>query len=319
MRGASNVIAALVNRRAAAAGRRWMRSPGKVAQSMFLEMDGNKDGVVTMQDVEGYLQLNPSVSNTACDVQLAKRLKGSTVRPAKARNALRFEDVGAAVKNNTAGTSDDAFFISAQTNTAGIADGIGGWKKYGVDAGLYAQALMQKTRDLLESGAMSTWAAPLQLLEVAYQQTRVAGSATVCLVALRGTALQVCNVGDCQLCLFRDGRLLLRSDVLKHSAGKPYQIAVNCGDVPGDADLFSFPARDGDVVLLGSDGLFNNVTEQYLAELTAHPRRTPIYSAQAVAEDIVDAAHANSVLPSGDPDDITCVILRLGTDVKSTT
>ena len=44
---------------------------------------------------------------------------------------------------------EDAHFVrmSASGGALGVADGVGGWKEYGVDAGLYSRRLLQNTAD----------------------------------------------------------------------------------------------------------------------------------------------------------------------------
>ena len=43
---------------------------------------------------------------------------------------------------NPQSQGDDAHFIFAEKNTIGVADGVGGWARYGVDTGKYAHQLM---------------------------------------------------------------------------------------------------------------------------------------------------------------------------------
>ena len=43
---------------------------------------------------------------------------------------------------NPQSQGDDAHFIFAEKNTIGVADGVGGWARYGIDAGKYARQQM---------------------------------------------------------------------------------------------------------------------------------------------------------------------------------
>ena len=43
---------------------------------------------------------------------------------------------------NAQSQGDDAHFVFAEKNTIGVADGVGGWARYGVDTGKYAHQLM---------------------------------------------------------------------------------------------------------------------------------------------------------------------------------
>jgi protein phosphatase PTC7 len=58
-----------------------------------------------------------------------------------------------------------------------------------------------------------------------------------------------------------------RSPQQEHSFGHPYQLGHFEGaDLPEDAMLTTMPLSPGDIVVLGSDGLWDNVGEEELVE-----------------------------------------------------
>lgn len=84
---------------------------------------------------------------------------------------------------------DDAHFICEEKQTIGIADGVGGWKDKGVNAGEYARELMINSVNALHTerkGAVD----PTRVLSQAYLNTKLPGSSTACLLSLNGN---VCN------------------------------------------------------------------------------------------------------------------------------
>lgn len=58
-----------------------------------------------------------------------------------------------------------------------------------------------------------------------------------------------------------------RSPQQEHTFGYPYQLGHFDGaDLPEDAMLTTMPVSPGDIVILGSDGLFDNVSEEELLD-----------------------------------------------------
>ena len=86
-------------------------------------------------------------------------------------------------KSNPKG--DDAHFICGQKQTIGIADGVGGWTRQGVNAGEYARELMLNS--VIALGAEPNGAViPSRVLSEAYSKTKLPGSSTACLLSLNG-------------------------------------------------------------------------------------------------------------------------------------
>lgn len=63
---------------------------------------------------------------------------------------------------------------------------MGGWAEVGIDAGLYATTLMDRSRD--QANKRATAGEPLDpqaVLQQAHSETKVPGSSTACVLALR--------------------------------------------------------------------------------------------------------------------------------------
>lgn len=163
---------------------------------------------------------------------------------------------------------EDAFFIDNSSGTVGVADGVGGWEALGVDSGLYSRSLMAAAA---AEAAREPRAPAVDVLRAAYGQClRIPGSSTACVVRLRpeARALDAVNLGDSGFVLVRDGRVLLRTKEQQHYFNCPFQIGSS-RDTPDDAARLTVDGlRDGDVMVLASDGLWDNMfTDQLLALL----------------------------------------------------
>jgi protein phosphatase PTC7 len=259
----------------------------------------------------------------------------------------------------------------------GVSDGVYAWRGAGIDAGAFSRALMAAAAAEVEAGATDP-AAVLAGAEAAVRAAGVMGSATACVVLLdpaRG-ALTAANVGDSGFAVagrassygltnsLTGGEISLaynagtggartsssssssrvikfKSPQQEHEFGRPYQLGHHAAaDCAGDAMLATLPLAPGDVVVLGSDGLWDNLGDDgLLAALDAGTggrvaaggrwRPTPEPPA-ALARRLAAAAFAgsvdkkgmtpyaaaasaafNMVYSGGKADDITVVVARV--------
>ena len=106
----------------------------------------------------------------------------------------------------------------------------------------------------------------VEALAVAHKLTRKPGSATACILRLvqESAELEAANVGDSGFIIIRDGEVFFQSPPLQHFFDCPYQFADAPNNAPatdnaGDAQVFRIELRHGDVIILATDGLFDNV------------------------------------------------------------
>lgn len=216
----------------------------------------------------------------------------STVRPlktsaqAKLNAKLRYEYamkvLGHPGKDNG---GEDAAFICSEADMVGVSDGVGGWAERGIDSGAYARSLMEYAHlaalDMVEK--KRSIKDPLDALVRAHKQARDLGSATACILAFDGTTLRAANIGDSGFAIVRRNKLCFKSPSQQHSFNFPYQIGRERGnDSPMLADKFEIELREGDIVVLATDGLFDNVFDDDLCRLTTDARDNG-QSAQEVA------------------------------------
>lgn len=173
---------------------------------------------------------------------------------------------------------EDAYFLAPDGLSLGVADGVGGWGELGIDAGEYSRALMAHCADEAAAAAGADPASgpdPSLVLTAAHARTRAQGSATACVLAMRGgDSLAAANVGDSGFIVARAGSLTFKSPPQQHGFNFPYQLGAPgaAGDSPADADIFRVAVAAGDVIVAGTDGLFDNVFPEEAATMACDAR-----------------------------------------------
>lgn len=164
----------------------------------------------------------------------------------------------------TSQTGEDAYFISQDGSTVGVADGVGGWNQLGVDPSLYSASLMENAKEAVNLGIKI----PVQILSIAYDNSSyITGSSTACILTLNDSELQSANLGDSGFMVVRGNEILFRSKEQQHSFNFPYQLGTGSTDKPEHASIVNLNVEEGDMVVLGSDGLWDNVFESEIVEI----------------------------------------------------
>ncbi|KAJ2598300.1 hypothetical protein GGF39_002710 [Coemansia sp. RSA 1721] len=197
-----------------------------------------------------------------------------------------FDQDGSTEDEMATSAGEDAFFH--RSDALGIADGVGGWSGVkDADPSLFARRLMhhvclevQRYEDIDDEMFSHYYeAAPVDILRRAYDITldemeamATRGSSTACVVVLRGDELRVANLGDCGLTVVRQGDMVYRTEEQQHSFNFPYQLGTEAhSDLPSDAQVFRLKIQKGDVIIVGSDGVFDNLfDEDILEEVNQH-------------------------------------------------
>ncbi|XP_039789331.1 putative protein phosphatase 2C 24 [Panicum virgatum] len=221
---------------------------------------------------------------------------------------------------------EDAHFGHAEAGVVGVADGVGGYRDR-VDASAFARGLMNNAYMEVVTAAPGTHVCPRTLLERAHQATAAASTAVI--VSLAGRTLRWASVGDSGFAVFRGGRILRRSRAQQHHFNCPYQLSSSPDGirVADAAAVGEVPAKEGDVVVVGTDGLFDNVTDDELERIVRLGTAlgfSPRHLAEVMAGFAFEAARCAdrdtpfSVLARSDrgeafpacgkPDDITVVV-----------
>lgn len=161
---------------------------------------------------------------------------------------------------------EDAHFICVDEQVIGVADGVGGWADVGVNAGLYSRSLMSNSVTAIQAEPKEG-IDPARVLAKAHSATKAQGSSTACIIALTDKGLHAINLGDSGFVVIRDGCTIFQSPIQQHDFNFTYQLANgNEGDQPSSGQVFNIPVLPGDVIVAGTDGLFDNL---YINEVTA--------------------------------------------------
>ncbi|KAM7257519.1 hypothetical protein ACFE04_013260 [Oxalis oulophora] len=186
-------------------------------------------------------------------------------------------------KEETGG--EDAHFILNE-RAIGVADGVGGWADLGVDSGQYSRELMFNSVSAIEEEPKES-IDTARVLEKAHSITSSRGSSTACIIALTDQGLHAINLGDSGFMVVRDGCTVFRSPVQQHDFNFTYQLeSGNNGDLPSSGQVFSIPVAPGDVIIAGTDGLFDNLYNNEITAVVVHAVRAglpPQVTAQKIA------------------------------------
>jgi serine/threonine protein phosphatase PrpC len=176
---------------------------------------------------------------------------------------------------------EDAYFELDQNNfmVFGIADGVGGWNKSGVDPSLFAWDLMNSCKEA--SQYLNDWPDPKTVLIDGYdtvvrKKEVKAGSSTACILTLDKISgiVYSTNLGDSGFIVIRDNKVIFKTQEQQHYFNAPYQLSIipdttiaYLQNTPHDAYDDQFTAEEGDVIVLGTDGLWDNMYNEDIIKI----------------------------------------------------
>jgi len=214
-----------------------------------------------------------------------------------------------------AGTGgEDAFFFDDSLGTFGVADGVGGSAREGVDPGAFSRELLRRCYQSASMGGFGNMPKLSDALSlVAAAPIDLGGSTTLLLGQLvAGTdELRLINLGDCGAMLLRPSlrkfgehqvqypRCVLRTQYQSHFFNCPYSAAATRMSEIAKSDELATTVQDGDVLIAASDGVFDNMFDKDLqasvSEQLAILAGDDAYAAQQavtrLAKSIAEDAH----------------------------
>eukprot|EP00659_Diplonema_papillatum_P007874 gene7874-12096_t len=172
----------------------------------------------------------------------------------------------------------------------GVADGVGAWRHTNIDPSEIANAMMQHSKSVSEEQRDNL--DPEDIMTQAFQKTvesgKVRGGSTTAIIAALETddnagkppgkatgKLHLSNLGDSGLLLWRKNVIRYRAREIQHSFNAPYQLAIIPrrqremkvhSDPPSAAFKDTVAVAEDDILIMGSDGLFDNVPNTELAK-----------------------------------------------------
>ncbi|PKY07005.1 protein serine/threonine phosphatase 2C [Aspergillus campestris IBT 28561] len=194
-------------------------------------------------------------------------------------------------------SGEDAFFVSRVGHTPekqgavafAVADGVGGWSESRVDPADFSHALC----NYMAESALE-WDAPVeqlrakQLLQAGYDRVvadktvRAGGSTASVGVGLEDGRVELANLGDSGSVLLRLAAVHHYSAPQTHGFNTPYQLSIIpprmraqasifggafLEDFPRDAAVTSLQMQHGDVLMLATDGVYDNLNNQDILKL----------------------------------------------------
>ncbi|CAF3578024.1 unnamed protein product [Fusarium graminearum] len=190
----------------------------------------------------------------------------------------------------------DAFFVSRVNDSGsvafGVADGVGGWVDSGVDPADFSHGFCDYMA-LAAHEHQTSSEPPLtarQLMQKGYEaicndRSLRAGGSTAC-VAIAGADgnLEVANLGDSGFLQLRLNGVHTYSEPQTHAFNTPFQLSLvppsvaarmaafggaQLSDLPRDADVTQHALRHGDIIVLATDGVLDNLFNQDILRIAS--------------------------------------------------
>jgi protein phosphatase PTC7 len=183
---------------------------------------------------------------------------------------------------------DDALFTASQkcADIMGVADGVGGWREMGVDPSKFSSSLMRQCKrfveqenELFSKSKNITTQTPLDILINSYnsllenKEPNLFGSCTACIIVFNRESKYIysANLGDSGFVIIRNNKIVHRSQEQYHYFNAPFQMAIlpymssgYFNDSPKSASISSFELAEGDFIVMATDGLWDNLSENAL-------------------------------------------------------
>jgi len=256
----------------------------------------------------------------------------------------------------------DADSTLASPMLVGVADGVSQIEEFGIDSSALPNELLNAVEALAVSQLMpgqetDEYLGPISMVRDAYESTESMGSTTVLTAVMDNSTkihsklhpmIAVLSIGDCELMVLRrmEGHLktVFHTDMqrIDGNAQSPLQLArvdktvdplfdesMAIEVIERGSAVHCVSAFEGDIVVLGSDGVFDNLFLDEIVALCEHHLRTPYKGEKFVptdrtvlgniAQSIVEQSHAKT-LPGangypdtpigkgGKCDDTSCVV-----------
>ena len=239
---------------------------------------------------------------------------------------------------------EDAVFLEGRT--FGIFDGVSGADKAdGVP--LYSMTLAEQMQLYLSQeyhanepknrrggnihGKGLTMSKLSSYLEKAidYADEYATGASTAIVASLgEDNYLRVLNVGDSALIVIRGSNVVSRSKDIVHFFNCPYQFALYSPDSPSDGTKMNVEVVPGDIIVMASDGIFDNLDNQAIIDAVQKDSR----DASNMVKNIIEEARRvsldceaetpfgveekkyfgeESIVLGGKVDDISCIVFRI--------
>lgn len=227
------------------------------------------------------------------------------------------------------GGEDAGFSVG---RTFGVFDGVSGAEK---EKGkkLYSKFLSDSMKKKIGKEGLSINQITDYMTEAKELADETATGASTAVVASIGedNVLRALNLGDSVCLVLRDGAVAARTREIIHFFDCPYQLGDDSPDRPRDGTKLQAEIFPGDIIVAGSDGVFDNLSDADVCDIVAS--FGPKTKSSQIAKKIVDRSRTvsldtNAVTPystvargrsgydqyksgrGGKVDDISCIVVK---------
>jgi protein phosphatase PTC7 len=165
---------------------------------------------------------------------------------------------------------EDSYFISTDNVTVGVADGVGGWRKYEKTfSHIWSQGLMNLCEKHSENHT-----SPFEIIKHAYEDINkdIVGSTTVTVVRLseesQSLKLNFYSIGDSLCSVYREGSgVVFSTNKTSYEFNYPYQLGSREISTVYDGTNESCEVEQGDILICASDGVWDNLFHEDIEEI----------------------------------------------------
>ena len=222
---------------------------------------------------------------------------------------------------------EDAAFTKGRS--FGIFDGVSGaLKEKGM--ALYSFTLASQIKSFISDDGLTISEmtdALATAAEIANMEATGASTASLASIG-EDNILRVLTLGDCSVVVYRDGKVAAKTKEILHYFDCPYQLASDSPDRAKDATKLTFPLQPGDIIVAGSDGIFDNLTPDDIWEqISSVPDRAGMMAGKIINQSRAVSLDTEAPTPyakqakkqryekyksglGGKVDDISCVVVR---------
>lgn len=196
---------------------------------------------------------------------------------------------------------EDALFVSTYNGgVLAVADGVSGWAEENVDPAVFPRELMANMSSAIGDDEVKH--DPQLILRRAHESTHSIGSATIIIAMLeKNGILKIANVGDCGLRVLREGRIIFSTSPQEHYFDCPFQLSSEiAGQTYKDAMVYSTEVKERDIIVMGSDGLFDNVYDHEIECVVSRFGGSDPEVAHKTVEALADLASVHARDPAFD-------------------
>lgn len=222
---------------------------------------------------------------------------------------------------------EDAAFTKGRS--FGIFDGVSGaLKEKGM--ALYSFTLASQIKSFISNDGLTIGEmtdALATAAEIANMEATGASTASLASIG-EDNILRVLTLGDCSVVVYRDGKVAAKTKEILHYFDCPYQLANDSPDRAKDATKLTFPLQAGDIIVAGSDGIFDNLTlDDIWEQISSVPDRAGMMAGKIINHSRTVSLDTEAPTPyakqaqkqryekyksglGGKVDDISCVVVR---------